>query len=429
MKTRMNDFGRKGWAIVIFVLFIYLFSSTAGDTLNVTAEFLAMHLGMDSGNALLMMFAIGGFLGVPVSLVFGLIVAKFKVKWPTVILFFVYAVIWLVNGLATSFALCAAMLILLSAISNAVNLISTQQIMNNWFPKKKGIALGISTAGMPLSGAVMVFVFQRMILGTGISAPYYLMFAVCIVLALLTAFWFKNYPEEAGAFPDNEPISDAQIAKNLEELDSYRSPFTVGRLFRTKQFWQIVVIFSFLFIGLIGLLQQMVPRLMAVGLDQTQSIGWLTIASIVGIPMSYVWGLIDQKVGTKPAVRTFALLWTIMMILSAVGSGLASLPISVVSVVFLSCMHGGMANLMPSMIIQVFGRFDFVAANKLVVPFVVGIRMSSLLIIPVMLGMAGLGNETIGFRNVFLIFAVLAVIAFATACAIKTDCIGKVAEE
>lgn len=61
--------------------------------------------------------------------------------------------------------------------------------------------------------------------------------------------------------------------------------------------------------------------------------------------MSYVWGVIDQKIGTKRAVMVFALLWTVMMALSAVGSGLNSLSVSIISVVFLSCLHGGMANL------------------------------------------------------------------------------------
>ena len=66
-------------------------------------------------------------------------------------------------------------------------------------------------------------------------------------------------------------------------------------------------------------------------------------------------------------------------------------------------MHGGMGNLMPSLIIQVFGRYDFASANRLVVPFVVAIRTISMLLIHVMLAVAG-ANGNIGFRNVIYYF-------------------------
>ena len=424
-KKRLNDFGKKGWAIVIFTLFIYLFSSVPNDTLNVTAEFFARHLGMQTSNALLVFSAVGGFAGVAVSLIFGWIISKCGVKYPSLILFLVYGVLWLINGQINSFVMYGIVVTALTAFSNTINLITTQQIMNNWFPKKKGIALGWATAGMPISGAVMVAVFQKLILGVNLSAPFFLMFAICIVMALLFGFWFKNYPEEAGAYPDNERISEEERAKNLDAFSNYRSPFTVGRLLRTGQFWLIVVIFGFLFMGLVGLLSQMVPRLMVVGLDQNGAILWLTIASLVGIPMSYVWGLVDQKFGTKRTVVLFALLWTVMMALSAAGAGAGSLTVSVASVVFLSCLHGGMANLMPSLIIQIFGRYDFAQANKLVVPFVVGIRCASLIVIPLILELAGVGNEGAGYRNVFLVFTVLSLISLLAAVILKDRTIGR----
>ena len=141
--------------------------------------------------------------------------------------------------------------------------------------------------------------------------------------------------------------------------------------------------------------------------------------------MSYVWGVIDQKIGTKRAVMVFALLWTVMMALSAVGSGLNSLSVSIISVVFLSCLHGGMANLMPSLIIQIFGRYDFAQANKLITPIVVGIRCASLIVIPLILEIAGVGNEAVGYRNVFLVFTVLSLISFLASVILKSRTIGR----
>ena len=52
------------------------------------------------------------------------------------------------------------------------------------------------------------------------------------------------------------------------------------------------------------------------------------------------------------------------------GSAMASIPVASVAVVFYSVLLGGMMNLMPSSIIQVFGRYDFAQANKIIMPMV-----------------------------------------------------------
>ncbi|MFV0466843.1 MAG: MFS transporter [Lachnospiraceae bacterium] len=423
-KKVSSDFGRKGWEIIIFVFFLYMFSSTPPDTLNVTADFFAVQFNMSSSNALLLFSAIGGFAGIPISLLFGIIIAKKGVKIPTIGILLIYALTWLLYGNASNIAMYGVIVILITAISNSINLVSTQQIMSNWFPKKKGIALGWATMGMCFSSAIMVGVFHGMISNISLSAPFYLMIVICILLAAVTLFWFKAYPEEANAYPDNEKVSDEETKRMLKFLESYKSEWTAGKLLKTKEFWSLVFIFGFLFIGLVGTVSQMIPRLVSVGMETTGAIMWLTIASVIGIPASFIWGYIDQKIGTKKAVEIFCILWTIMMAVAALGAQMVNLPISILSVIMYACLLGGLGNLMPSMVIQIFGRFDFAQANKLVVPFVVGLRSFALIIVPIMLQVAGIGHETIGFRNVFLIFTVMSAIAILLAVRLKDTTIG-----
>ena len=78
-KQGMNNFGKKGWAIVFYVLLIYLFSCVINDTINVTMGVFAGVLGTDQ-NSLLPFAAVGGFVGVILSLVSGAIIAKKQVK-------------------------------------------------------------------------------------------------------------------------------------------------------------------------------------------------------------------------------------------------------------------------------------------------------------------------------------------------------------
>lgn len=420
-KQGMNNFGRKGWAIVIYVLFIYLFSAVVNDTLNVTVTAFAGILGTDS-NSLLPMSAIGGFVGVVLSLVAGLIIAKKSVKMPTAVLFVLLGIVYAINGKSNSVPMYAVSLVLVTALSQTLNLVCTQQIMSNWFPKKKGIALGWATMGMPISSAVMVAVFQGMF-NIDISAPFWLMAILCLVMAILTLVWFKNYPEEAGAYPDNEIADPEEQKKTLEFMNNYKSPWTIGKLLKNKEFWMLVLIFGFLFMGLVATISQLIPRLATLGMGTNAGILWLTIASVIGIPGSFFWGWLDQKIGTGKTNRIFCVCWAATMIISAIGMAVASVPVTILSVVMYSLLNGGLGNMMPSMFISVFGRYDFAQANKIGMPIVICLRSLTMIIMPAILAAAG-ANQVMGYRNVFILISVLSVIAAILAFLIKDETIG-----
>ena len=137
---KSRGFGKKGWMVIIFTLFIYMFTCTAADTLNVSVTVFANAFGWDS-NQMLLFSAVGGFAGIIVSAVLGVVVAKKGVKIPTVVMMIASALIWLFHGHVNSFITYGLAVILLTAFSNALNLVSTQQIMSNWFPKKKALHL------------------------------------------------------------------------------------------------------------------------------------------------------------------------------------------------------------------------------------------------------------------------------------------------
>lgn len=276
-----SKFGKKGWLIVIFTLILYLVSSTPPDTLNVSVTAFAGTFGWDS-NAMLSASGVGGFVGIAVALIFGLIVAKWGVKIPLIVTLVVYAAIWFFHGKANTFEQYFAAVVAITAVSNAINLVPTQQIMNNWFPRKKGIALGWATAGMCLSGAVMIPVFQGMF-SVSIGAPFFLMAGICIVLALITAFAFKAYPEQAGAYPDNIPVSAEESAEAIRKLTENKSTLTIGQLLKNRNFWLICLIFGFLFMGLVGTFAQLIPRMCSVGLAPNTAILWCSLAYIMAL--------------------------------------------------------------------------------------------------------------------------------------------------
>lgn len=205
----------------------------------------------------------------------------------------------------------------------------------------------------------MIPVFQGMF-SVSIGAPFFLMVGICIVLALITAFAFKAHPEQAGAYPANIPVSAEESAEAIRKLTENKSTLTIGQLLKNRNFWLICLIFGFLLMGLVGTFAQLIPRMCSVGLAPNTAIFWCSLA----------------------------------------------------------CIIGGLGNLMPSVIIQVFGRYGFHQANKIIVPVVIGIRSFALIIVSAVLSAAG-ANVNQGYGNVFVIFAVLSVLAVIMSALVK----------
>jgi len=273
-----------------------------------------------------------------------------------------------------------AAVILLTMVSGGVNLISTNTYMSNWFPKKKGIALGWSSMGMCASGAVSIPIFAVLLEKThSLTIPFAFFGAATLIIALVTLIGVKVIPEEAGAFPDNEPLNPEKLEQNRREMESYKSSWTAGKLLACKQVWLVSLSFGLLFIALMATMTQFVPRFSAAGFTLPQAIMWLSIASVLGIIGSYLWGYFDQKIGTKTTIVIFAVYMTVMQFLNAVF--FTNKPVVTVLIIMIGLLIGGIGNLFPSMVIQIFGRYDFRAANSVCVPILTVVRAFTFIII------------------------------------------------
>ena len=173
----------------------------------------------------------------------------------------------------------------------------------------------------------------------------------------------KDYPEEVGAYPDNIAQGAEQAESQMAAMRAYKSPFTIGRLLRDKDMWLIAIGFGLLWMVTVGIISQFVPRMISVGNSPETATLMLTIASLVGLVGSYFWGWLDQKIGTKLASCVYSLSYIIALLLLIFAQVQA---LVYVGIIFVGFGIGGLLNLMPSLVIAVYGRYDFTAANSLV---------------------------------------------------------------
>lgn len=407
---KSNNFGTKGWILIIYCMLIFMVSGVVLDVANIVLPALSSFKGWNYSTMLLMSIPSSILSAVLVALM-GNWISKKGAKLITVIFLAALTVLWVIVGFAPTMIAFIISNCLLSMFAGSINICSAQTLLSNWFPRKKGVVLGWATAGMCLSGIVMVPVFNAMI-NNGkqqVFPPYVLMAVITLILLIFTIAWVKNNPEEAGCLPDNEPLPESYAAVGSDG-PQIQGVYNMKKLLKTKQSWLIIFIFSFLFMGMITVLMMMVPRLVSVGFSQNTATLAFSLATIVGFPGSVVWGIVDQKAGTRKTTIIFSGIWLLMMIATVVSCIISNVFLSIVSVVLFACLYGGLGNLFPSAMIWIFGRYDFANANKFIGTLVTLLRTFGIVFVSVAL--EGAPSENLGYGVGYLIITVLTLIGF-----------------
>ena len=87
------------------------------------------------------------------------------------------------------------------------------EIIGHWFPTKRGVAMGLCTAGYPLSAATTSAVAGMFVGTVGYSAYYIAIAVIAVIVGIVVIVFVRDFPEEKGGYPDNNPAFDGEKAK------------------------------------------------------------------------------------------------------------------------------------------------------------------------------------------------------------------------
>lgn len=271
------------------------------------------------------------------------------------------------------------------------------QLASSWFVRYRGRVLGIISLGSPLFSVLCTSVMTSFIsrhLG-GDYRPFYIgIAAVLVIVAVLTALLLRDRPEDVGLFPDG--ADHPPVSESTEE-----QPLTVRQVLGMKKSWlmicnygayQFIVItcmaslaawFTYLCVtnsevvaaGPLGGLFAELGGLKGTGASALfigQAAKWLSVGAVLGIPMSFVFGLINDKLGTPAASLILGIteLCTVIGLMaqhSAVAdTGSCSIPMLILWGFGVGCMTGGTPALHPASINFAFGRKSYQSANRVI---------------------------------------------------------------
>ena len=404
---------------ILGILFMFFYSGLQNDQINIIQGFSAW-----TNEATLAPMTVGNLVCILLTLVYGTCFIKFGVKKTLIPCIGLSALgclgIALANGIAAvngveintvaangaiegSYALYAVSLFIIRCTCMCLQM-SGFQLAASWFIKFRGRVLGIITLGSPLFSVVGTSVMTNFItqyLNKDYRPFYVGLCVILVVMAVLVALLIKDTPESVGLFPDGSdtaPKSEADDSVNL----------TIGQVLKQKKSWIMIINYGAYQYIINACMASMVAWFTKLALDNMELIAssgtadaiaasmgmpngevaigalgpmilfvgmatkWLSVGAILGIPMSFIFGVIDDKLGTPIAslvlgITEFIPIIGLLSQYNAVKTtGTCNVAMLVLWGFGVACMTGGVPTMHPASISFAFGRREYQAANRVI---------------------------------------------------------------
>lgn len=332
--------------VILGVFFMFLYSGLQNDHLNILSPYLIEVYGW-SDLKITNPVTIGAVVVIALYLVIGTLFVKYGVKK-----ILVPSMIMLTLGCAgiamagSNYAVYAVSLFLVRTMVLPLQM-GGFMIAANWFIKYRGRVLGIITAGNPLMSVIGIGLMTKLVDQFGLNT-YYLIAGVIVLLIIATVLGIKDTPEELGLFPDGAEHAPVSESQGIGEAIS------VKKLLSEKRAWQLIISYGILQFVIMAMMAYMAIRYISLSTSEdvpnlfvSKAMIWLSIGAASGIPMSYVIGWIDDKLGSIKASLVLNILFLFAVVPLAVmpvGGNVALMAIWAFGV---ACMTGGVPTMHP----------------------------------------------------------------------------------
>lgn len=399
-----------GYGILLSILgivFMFLYSGLQNDQINIIQAFSGW-----SGDATMAPMTVGNFVCIVLTFIYGTMFIKFGVKKsliPTMILCAVGCIgVAAANGLACNGGEGNYVLYFISLFITRCTCMMLQmagfQLVASWFVRFRGQIMGVITVGSPLFSVVGTAGMTTLItkkLG-GDYRPFYIAIAVLLVIvAVVVAFAIKDTPEDAGLYPDgaDHPLKSEGAGEEVK--------LTIKDIFSTKKGWQVIISFGALTFIINACMGSMAMRYITLGGGEPtiwlQAVKYLSIGALLGIPMSYVFGLIDDKVGTVKAAIVLGLCELLPILGLMLQPEGGSKVLMLVWGFGVACMTGGVPTLHPCIMAFAYGRREYQAANRIIMAIQL---IPSAVAAQIMVGFMQRGQTTTAYIMLLIVLAV-----------------------
>ena len=229
-------------------------------------------------------------------------------------------------------------------------------LINNWFARRRALAMSLAVSGVQLGGFLVPLMawgienhdFRMTSLGIGI---------VLIVVAVPASRLMQNVPEDIGLRPDGDPSPlTSDSTASTEPISDQGAEMTPRQALKTVAFWIIAVARLTSVVSIITLSVHLVPKLTDSGMSLITANFVVTLYTFVAFLSGFVAGYMADR--TSKVIVLF-----VCMFMQAVAMGILaltdSLPMALVFAVLWGAGFGGRVPLLTAIIGDFFGRKNF----------------------------------------------------------------------
>lgn len=382
--------------LVICVFLFYFYCGLYNDQLNVLQPYF-MAQGWTSTSVTLP-FTIGGYIVIVLYPIMGILMNKFGIKKILIPCMVIIAASMALMGVVSTNQTLYLIDLTIFRIATCGMHASAFLYCSNWFVFGRGRALGIVTAGAPLATATLIRMLSYGTNTMGIGPTYIIVAIAVLVLAVIITIFLKDKPEVYGLLPDGkDSIPDEQEGEEN---------MTLKEVLSDKMAWPTFISYGLMGFMIVGVMAFYTVRMQMSGTDAAVYLTWLSIAALLGIPMSYVLGWIDDKIGTPKATIVLLIFGYILPLICLIIMSANNIPIIVLCAFGMATMTGGEPTLQASMTAYVFGRKRYNGANRWILSLEAIIMAFALPVISTIL------DKTGSLQGAYILMLVLTAICF-----------------
>jgi OFA family oxalate/formate antiporter-like MFS transporter len=326
--------------------------------------------------------AIGLVVGILSALLYGTLVTRVG---PRILMFlgsivsgFAFASLGLASTITHFYLLCMLLYMGNSAMSGIVS----NTAVSNWFVEKRGRALGLATAGISLSGAVLPFLAVRILDKTDLRSVF--LYTGLMAWTLAPVIWLvvRDWPEEWGMVPDGAPGAHGE-EQYADERKATRFPnpalvrpqgarqevlWKPAKVVRTQAFWMVGFAYALVLMGTVGVMFQLGPRFTDIGYDRGTAIALVSLTALIATVGKTVWGALCDRYDPRRVVG-------VLMAMNGIGLCLALVPESRLAlsafILLFGFAMGGIMSTLPILVADLYGRESFASVSRFMSLFII----------------------------------------------------------
>ncbi len=179
----------------------------------------------------------------------------------------------------------------------------TVALVNNWFVRRRAMAISIMSSTIPLGGALLTPLLALAIYSLGWRWAAFLVGTAFLAIAFPLARMARNTPESMGLVPDGEPVPADPVGRPVTSspAEGQRQEYSVRQALHTPALWILVVATILRQAGFSIVTVHFVPILVWKGLEERTAALYVAPMSLLSVLAHWSLGWLADR-WSKPRI-------------------------------------------------------------------------------------------------------------------------------